>query len=92
MGLGKTLQAIAFLSYLKVYQLSPGPFLVICPLSVTDGWVSEIVKFAPKLDVFKYVGDKESRRNLRMKIHEHVKGQASTDVSSFYFHELTESQ
>ncbi|MED6198784.1 putative helicase chr10 [Stylosanthes scabra] len=80
MGLGKTLQAIAFLSYLKVYQLSPGPFLVICPLSVTDGWVSEIVKFAPKLDVFKYVGDKESRRNLRMKIHEHVKGQASTDV------------
>nr|XP_025659071.1 probable helicase CHR10 isoform X5 [Arachis hypogaea] len=80
MGLGKTLQAIGFLCYLKVYRLSPGPFLVICPLSVTDGWVSEIVKFAPKLDVFKYVGDKEYRRDLRMKIYEHVKGQRSTDV------------
>lgn len=61
--------------------------MVICPLSVTDGWVSEIVKFAPKLEVFKYVGDKEYRRNLRMKIHEHVKGQPSTvNVSALYFH------
>ncbi|KAK7256487.1 hypothetical protein RIF29_29938 [Crotalaria pallida] len=77
MGLGKTLQAISFLCYLKACQLSLGPFLVICPLSVTDGWVSEIVKFAPKLEVFKYVGDKEYRRNLRMKLHEHVKGQSS---------------
>ncbi|XP_026408701.1 probable helicase CHR10 [Papaver somniferum] len=40
MGLGKTLQAITFLSYLKFHLKSPGPFLVICPLSVTDGWVS----------------------------------------------------
>ncbi|XP_061367078.1 probable helicase CHR10 [Gastrolobium bilobum] len=78
MGLGKTLQAISFLSFLKVRRLSLGPFLVICPLSVTDGWVSEIVKFTPKLEVFKYVGDKEYRRNLRMKIHEHVTGQSST--------------
>ncbi|CAL0302911.1 unnamed protein product [Lupinus luteus] len=78
MGLGKTLQAISFLCYLKVCQLSHGPFLVICPLSVTDGWVSEIVKFAPKLEVFKYVGDKEYRRSLRKKIHDHVKGQSTT--------------
>lgn len=78
MGLGKTLQAISFLSYLKVCQLSVGPFLVLCPLSVVDGWVSEIVKFTPKLKVFKYVGDKEYRCNLRMKIHEHVTGQSST--------------
>ncbi|XP_014497082.1 probable helicase CHR10 isoform X2 [Vigna radiata var. radiata] len=78
MGLGKTLQAISFLSYLKVCRLSEGPFLVICPLSVTEGWVSEIVKFTPKLTVFKYVGDKENRRNLRMKIHEHVARQSST--------------
>ncbi|KAE9617864.1 putative DNA helicase chromatin remodeling SNF2 family [Lupinus albus] len=76
MGLGKTLQAISFLCYLKVRQLSHGPFLVICPLSVTDGWVSEIVKFAPKLEVFKYVGDKEYRRSLRKKVHDHVKGQS----------------
>ncbi|KEH22310.1 chromodomain helicase-DNA-binding-like protein [Medicago truncatula] len=80
MGLGKTLQAISFLSYLKVRQLSHGPFLVICPLSVTDGWVSEIVKYAPKLEVFKYVGDKEYRRSLRRKTHEHVTKQPTHNV------------
>lgn len=26
MGLGKTLQAISLLSYLKVHEMSPGPF------------------------------------------------------------------
>ncbi|KAK7373460.1 hypothetical protein VNO80_06868 [Phaseolus coccineus] len=78
MGLGKTLQAISFLSYLKVCRLSHGPFLVICPLSVTEGWALEIVKFTPRLEVFKYVGDKENRCNLRKKIHEHVTRQSST--------------
>ncbi|CAL5191787.1 unnamed protein product [Lathyrus oleraceus] len=81
MGLGKTLQAISFLSYLKVHQLSQGPFLVLCPLSVTDGWVSEIVKYAPKLEVLKYVGDKEYRRSLRMKTHEHVTRKPTHDAS-----------
>lgn len=66
--------------------------VVICPLSVTDGWVSEIVKFTPKLEVFKYVGDKEYRRNLRLKVHEHVTGQSSTlNVSALYFHRVIES-
>ncbi|XP_050282339.1 probable helicase CHR10 isoform X4 [Quercus robur] len=78
MGLGKTLQAISFLSYLKVHKKSPGPFLVLCPLSVTDGWVSEVVKFAPNLEVLRYVGDKEHRRSLRWKMHEHVKEQSSS--------------
>ncbi|XP_028798890.1 probable helicase CHR10 isoform X2 [Neltuma alba] len=78
MGLGKTLQAISLLSYLKEYQLSVGPFLVLCPLSVTDGWVSEIVKFSPKLKVIKYVGGKEYRCSLRRNIHEYVKGQLTT--------------
>ncbi|TKY66305.1 Chromodomain-helicase-DNA-binding protein [Spatholobus suberectus] len=64
---------------IRRYKLGVNVVLVvICPLSVTDGWVSEIVKFTPKLEVFKYVGDKEYRRNLRMKIHEHVTGQSST--------------
>ncbi|KAF3968944.1 hypothetical protein CMV_007221 [Castanea mollissima] len=78
MGLGKTLQAISFLSYLKVHKKSPGPFLVLCPLSVTDGWVSEVVKFAPNLEVLRYVGDKEQRRSLRWTMYEHVKSQSSS--------------
>ncbi|PPS19451.1 hypothetical protein GOBAR_AA01110 [Gossypium barbadense] len=85
MGLGKTLQAISFLSYLKVHQKSPGSFLVLCPLSVTDGWVSEIVKFTPKLEVLRYVGDKEHRRSLRKNIYEHVKEKSSSNVPSLPF-------
>ncbi|KAL7203813.1 hypothetical protein ACSBR2_016960 [Camellia fascicularis] len=86
MGLGKTLQAISFLSYLKVCQMSPGPFLVLCPLSVTDGWVSEVANFAPSLIVLRYVGEKDHRRYLRRKMSEHVKEQSSqSDVLSFPF-------
>lgn len=51
--------------------------VVLCPLSVTDGWVSEIVKFSPKLKVTKYVGGKEFRCSLRRDIYEHVKGQST---------------
>ncbi|XP_074323523.1 putative helicase CHR10 isoform X1 [Apium graveolens] len=83
MGLGKTLQAISFLSYLKACRNIPGPFLVLCPLSVTDGWVSETASFAPKLRVLSYVGDKDHRRSLRKNIYDHVK--AEGDVTSFPF-------
>ncbi|XP_062073253.1 probable helicase CHR10 isoform X2 [Humulus lupulus] len=77
MGLGKTLQAICLMSYIKVQRMSPGPFLILCPLSVTDGWVSEMGRFSPKLRVLRYVGDKDHRRNLRRTMYEHVKGQSS---------------
>ncbi|CAL1385281.1 unnamed protein product [Linum trigynum] len=78
MGLGKTLQAISFLSYLKVMQKSPGPFLVLCPLSVTDGWVLEMANFTPMLKILRYVGDKEHRRSLRMTMYKHVEEQTSS--------------
>jgi hypothetical protein len=73
MGLGKTLQAISFLSYLKFRQGLPGPFLVLCPLSVTDGWVSEINRFTPNLEVLRYVGDKYCRLDMRKSMYDHVK-------------------
>ncbi|XP_077235394.1 SNF2 domain-containing protein / helicase domain-containing protein [Tasmannia lanceolata] len=78
MGLGKTLQAISFLSYLKVRQMSPGPFLVLCPLSVTEGWVSEFANFCPTLRVLKYVGGKGHRCGLRRAIYERVKQHSSS--------------
>ncbi|XP_031259614.1 probable helicase CHR10 [Pistacia vera] len=85
MGLGKTLQAISLLSYLKMNQMSLGPFLVLCPLSVTDGWVLEMAKFTPKLKVLKYVGEKEHRRSIRKTMYEQVKEKSSSDVSSLPF-------
>lgn len=71
MGLGKTLQAISFLSYLKFHQGLQGPFLVLCPLSVTDGWVTEINRFTPNLQLLRYVGDKYCRRDMRKSIYDH---------------------
>ncbi|XP_015584422.2 probable helicase CHR10 isoform X2 [Ricinus communis] len=86
MGLGKTLQAVCFLSYLKAQQISAGPFLVLCPLSVTDGWISEMAKFTPKLKALRYVGDKDHRRNLRRNMYQHVKNHpSSTDGSLLPF-------
>ncbi|XP_042435859.1 probable helicase CHR10 isoform X3 [Zingiber officinale] len=78
MGLGKTLQAISFLSYLKAQSLSCGPFLVMCPLSVTDGWMSEFSKFCSTLRVILYVGDKKHRHNLRNSMHETLQRQSSS--------------
>nr|CAB3502322.1 unnamed protein product [Digitaria exilis] len=72
MGLGKTLQAISLLSHLKIQRIASGPFLVLCPLSVTDGWISEFSKFCPSLRVLQYVGDKVHRRDLRTTLYEHV--------------------
>ncbi|CAM0871275.1 unnamed protein product [Alopecurus aequalis] len=80
MGLGKTLQAIALLSYLKIQSIAPGPFLVLCPLSVTDGWLSEFGKFCPTLKVIRYVGDKPHRRNLRRMMHDGVSASASNVI------------
>uniref|UniRef100_A0ACD5WPM2 Uncharacterized protein n=1 Tax=Avena sativa TaxID=4498 RepID=A0ACD5WPM2_AVESA len=82
MGLGKTLQAISLLSYLKIKSIAPGPFLVLCPLSVTDGWLSEFGKFCPTLKVVQYVGDKVHRRNLRRMMHEDVQKSSASSASN----------
>ncbi|PWA69816.1 SNF2 domain-containing protein / helicase domain-containing protein [Artemisia annua] len=52
--------------------------VILCPLSVTDGWVSEVAKFAPKLKVMRYVGDKIYRRSLRREMYDHVQSQSSS--------------
>ncbi|XP_078448119.1 SNF2 domain-containing protein / helicase domain-containing protein isoform X1 [Wolffia australiana] len=83
MGLGKTLQAISFLNYLKIHQLSDGPFFILCPLSVTDGWMHEFSKFCPSLKVLRYTGDKLSRRAMRATFLKHFS--ASEDVRDFPF-------
>ncbi len=52
MGLGKTVQALALL----VHRAALGPALVIAPVSVTPGWISEAARFAPGLRVLPYRG------------------------------------
>ena len=47
MGLGKTVQTIAYL----LFKANEGPALVIAPASVAPNWKTEIERFAPSLNV-----------------------------------------
>ena len=62
MGLGKTVQTLAWLLHLVETAQVPGtnqvpgsarPFrcLVVCPKSVTHGWLTEAARFAPGLEI-----------------------------------------
>ncbi|XP_014672288.1 PREDICTED: chromodomain-helicase-DNA-binding protein 1-like [Priapulus caudatus] len=64
MGLGKTVQTVALFVYLRG-EIKTKPFLVLSPLSVLSNWQTELKRFAPKLDLELYVGDKEKREVLR---------------------------
>lgn len=44
MGLGKTIQTIAFLSHLKGNGLH-GPYMVIAPLSTLSNWLNEFERY-----------------------------------------------
>lgn len=51
MGLGKTIQILARLVDERADGTSPGPTLVVCPLSVVGNWKHETRAFGPGLDV-----------------------------------------
>lgn len=63
MGLGKTIQTIAFICHLYNEGVR-GPFLICAPLSTLPNWSSEFKRFAPKLPVVLFHGDKETRKSL----------------------------
>lgn len=66
MGLGKTLQTIAFFAHLRSVGTF-GPFLVVAPLSTISNWKAEFSKFAPSLPTLLYHGTPNERANMRSK-------------------------
>ncbi|RPB11738.1 hypothetical protein P167DRAFT_488859 [Morchella conica CCBAS932] len=64
MGLGKTLQTISFLAFLKEKGTN-GPFLVVAPVSTLGNWVDEIERFAPEMPVLMYHGTPVEREEMR---------------------------
>jgi hypothetical protein len=64
MGLGKTVQTVAFLAYLRC-QGTLGPHLIIGPLSTLANWVNEVKRWVPSMPVVLYHGDKKARAALR---------------------------
>ena len=71
MGLGKTLQTISLIQYLKESRAPPKqgdlprPSLVVCPLSVLSSWMSETRRWAPRLNVLRFHGPSVERAKLK---------------------------
>jgi SWI/SNF-related matrix-associated actin-dependent regulator of chromatin subfamily A member 5 len=71
MGLGKTLQTLSLIQYLKENDPKAGtgrlqrPFLVVCPLSVLSSWMAEAKKWTPGLKVVRFHGPINERNKLK---------------------------
>ena len=66
MGLGKTLQSITFiLSELPTIRSQKRPALIVCPSSLTYNWLSELIKFAPDVQVIVMDGNQQERVTLQ---------------------------
>lgn len=66
MGLGKTVQAIAFILSERQEGGSPlPPALVVAPASLIYNWEAEIKKFAPALKTLVIAGTKQERREMK---------------------------
>ncbi|WP_026907382.1 DEAD/DEAH box helicase [Paucisalibacillus globulus] len=69
MGLGKTIQSIAFiLSELSSIREKKQPALIVCPSSVTYNWQSEIMRFAPNIQMVIIDGSKAERIKLQSEL------------------------
>lgn len=62
MGLGKTIQTIAFLHHLYSFEDVIGPFLIVAPVSTLSQWRNEIEQWSD-FNCILYKG-KSSCRNL----------------------------
>lgn len=65
MGLGKTVQSIAFLCHIAEAYGVWGPFLVISPASTLHNWQQEMKRFVPEFNVVPYWGSPNERKILR---------------------------
>ena len=61
MGLGKTLQTISLIGYMKNFRNRAGPHLVIVPKSTQQNWANEFAKWCPSIKVQSLKGLVEER-------------------------------
>lgn len=64
MGLGKTIQTIAFLGYLLEHKGRRGPYLIVGPTTVMGNWMRELEKWLPDLRAVKLLARKEFRYEI----------------------------
>jgi SWI/SNF-related matrix-associated actin-dependent regulator of chromatin subfamily A member 5 len=64
MGLGKTLQTISVLAYLRETRKITGPHLVIVPKSTVSNWMREFTRWCPSIRSVRLLGDKAERARV----------------------------
>ncbi|XP_065649393.1 SWI/SNF-related matrix-associated actin-dependent regulator of chromatin subfamily A containing DEAD/H box 1 isoform X4 [Hydra vulgaris] len=67
MGLGKTVQTLAFIGYL-LETGHKGTTLIVCPCSTMDNWVREFEKWLPNVSFTQYTGSQSERALIRQHI------------------------
>lgn len=60
-GLGKTLQTISLVAYLREYRGIKGPHIVIVPKSTLGNWMNEFRRFCPVIRTLKFHGSQDER-------------------------------
>lgn len=60
-GLGKTLQTISLLGYMKHFRNVPGPHVIIVPKSTLANWMAECERWCPTLRAVCLIGSQEQR-------------------------------
>lgn len=64
-GLGKTLQTISLLGYLREFRGITGPHMVIVPKSTLHNWLNEFRRWCPVIKAVKFHGNREERVRRR---------------------------
>ena len=65
MGLGKTVQTVAFINWLRHDRQQQGPFIVVVPLSTMPSWAETFDNWTPDVNYVVYNGNEASRRKIR---------------------------
>lgn len=81
MGLGKTIETIALLAFLKEYKSISGYHLIIAPKSVVSNWMKEFKKWLPCMRVVNLIATKEERERILKE--EMVEGKFDVVVTTF---------
>jgi SWI/SNF-related matrix-associated actin-dependent regulator 1 of chromatin subfamily A len=75
MGLGKTVQCIAFLAWLQSTNTTTKkirPHLIVVPGSTLSNWENEFQRFCPSLVILTYHGSQNERFHLRRDIRRRI--------------------
>ena len=64
MGLGKTIQTIAIIGFIRQFKKVKGPHIIIAPKITLGNWMNEFEKWLPICKVVKLIATKEERDEI----------------------------